>query len=204
MKHANTLILVLGLVILVELGFLYKHSTEYYRFYRVEDDEDEDEDEDEDVFEDAVEFKDKKSNVTVEDEDEESYKLYDRILMSLLELNTENLNNIQNIQDLENKKEKIITYYTTNINNPLFANINDDDKNELKAHYDFIIMEIDNRNMYDILKEKTKILSRNYPIGNKFNKFIDNCDFTMNNKFDYTEKIYSEELTREILSIIDK
>jgi len=65
-------------------------------------------------------------------------------------------------------------------------------------------MEIDNRNMYDILKEKTKIISLNYPIGNKFNKFIDNCDFTMNNKFDYTEKIYSEELTREILSIIDK
>jgi hypothetical protein len=59
-------------------------------------------------------------------------------------------------------------------------------------------MEIDDRTEYDILKQKTKVLASKYPIGNKFINYIDECDFLINNN----DKIYSEELTREILLII--
>jgi hypothetical protein len=59
-------------------------------------------------------------------------------------------------------------------------------------------MEIDDRKEYDILKQKTKVLASKYPIGNKFINYIDECDFLINNN----DKIYSEELTREILLII--
>ena len=66
-------------------------------------------------------------------------------------------------------------------------------------------MEIDNRTKYDILKENTKILSHKYTIGCQFIKYIDDCDFVINNKMDITkDKIVSKELVREILLIIDK
>ena len=61
-------------------------------------------------------------------------------------------------------------------------------------------MEIDDRNEYDSLKEKTKVLASKYLIGKKFIEYIDNCNFLKN----ITEKIISKELTREILSIINK
>jgi len=63
-------------------------------------------------------------------------------------------------------------------------------------------MEIDDRNEYDILQEKTKILASKYPIGNKFINYIDDCDFIINNKTDVNNKIFSKELTKEILLII--
>jgi len=56
-------------------------------------------------------------------------------------------------------------------------------------------MEIDNRNEYDILKEKTKVLAIKYSIGKQFINYIDDCDFLINSN----DKIYSEELAREIL-----
>ena len=59
-------------------------------------------------------------------------------------------------------------------------------------------MEIDNRNEYDILKEKTKVLASKYSIGKKFINYIDECDFLINSN----DKIYSEELAREILLLI--
>jgi len=65
-------------------------------------------------------------------------------------------------------------------------------------------MEIDNRTIYDILKEKTKILSDKYSIGYQFIKYIDDCDFLINFKMDVKDKIVSKELTREILLLIDK
>lgn len=63
-------------------------------------------------------------------------------------------------------------------------------------------MEIDNRTEYELLKEKTKVLASKYPIGNEFINFIDECDFLTNNKTKLNEKIYSKELTREILLLI--
>ena len=59
-------------------------------------------------------------------------------------------------------------------------------------------MEIDNRNEYDILKEKTKVLASKYSIGKQFINYIDECDFLINSN----DKIYSEELAREILLLI--
>ena len=65
-------------------------------------------------------------------------------------------------------------------------------------------MEIDNRNEYDSLKGKTKVLASKYLIGKQFIEYIDNCNFLPNSKTNIIEKIISKELTREILSIIDK
>ncbi len=65
-------------------------------------------------------------------------------------------------------------------------------------------MEIDNRTVYDILKEKTKTLAHKYTTGNQFINYINNCDFIMNSTIDAKDKIYSTELVREILLIIDK
>ena len=65
-------------------------------------------------------------------------------------------------------------------------------------------METDNRNEYDILTEKTKVLASKYPIGKRFIEYIDNCNFLTNSKTNYNNNLVSEELTREILSIIDK
>ena len=63
-------------------------------------------------------------------------------------------------------------------------------------------MEIDNRTEYDILKEKTKVLASKYPIGNQFMNYINECDFLTNRKINVNDKIFSKELTREILLII--
>ena len=67
-------------------------------------------------------------------------------------------------------------------------------------------MKIDNRTEYDILKEKTKSLASKYPIGNQFINYIDECDFLTNSKINNTtnvnDKIFSKELSREILLII--
>ena len=63
-------------------------------------------------------------------------------------------------------------------------------------------MEIDDRTEYDILKQKTKVLASKYPIGNKFINYIDECDFLTNSKINRNDKIFSKELTREILLII--
>ena len=65
-------------------------------------------------------------------------------------------------------------------------------------------MEIDNKTKYDILKEKTKVLTSKYPIGNEFMNYIDNCDFLTNSKNNNRNNLVSKELTREIISIIDK
>jgi hypothetical protein len=65
-------------------------------------------------------------------------------------------------------------------------------------------MEIDNRTIYDILKEKTKLLANKYTLGSQFTKYIDDCDFLVNVKMDVKDKIVSKELTREILLLIDK
>ena len=62
-------------------------------------------------------------------------------------------------------------------------------------------MEIDDRTEYDILKQKTKVLASKYPIGNKFINYIDECDFLTNSKINRNDKIFSKELTREILLI---
>ena len=43
-------------------------------------------------------------------------------------------------------------------------------------------MEIDNRNEYDSLKEKTKVLASKYLIGKQFIEYIDNCNFLPNSK----------------------
>jgi hypothetical protein len=67
-------------------------------------------------------------------------------------------------------------------------------------------MEIDNRTVYDTLKEKTKVLASKYPIGNQFINYIDECNFLTNSKLNckinINDKIFSKELTREILLII--
>ena len=63
-------------------------------------------------------------------------------------------------------------------------------------------MEIDNRTVYDTLKEKTKVLASKYPIGNQFINYIDECNFLTNSKININNKIFSKELTREILLII--
>ena len=63
-------------------------------------------------------------------------------------------------------------------------------------------MEIDDRTEYDILKQKTKVLASKYPIGNQFINYIDECDFLENSKINCNNKIFSKELTREILLII--
>ena len=63
-------------------------------------------------------------------------------------------------------------------------------------------MEIDDRTEYDILKQKTKVLASKYPIGNQFINYIDECDFLKNSKINCNNKIFSKELTREILLII--
>jgi hypothetical protein len=63
-------------------------------------------------------------------------------------------------------------------------------------------MEIDDRSEYEILKQKTKVLASKYPIGNHFINYIDECDFLTNSKINVKDKIYSEELTREILLLI--
>ena len=63
-------------------------------------------------------------------------------------------------------------------------------------------MEIDDRTEYDILKQKTKVLASKYPIGNKFINYIDECDFLKNSNINIHDKIFSKELTREILLII--
>jgi hypothetical protein len=61
-------------------------------------------------------------------------------------------------------------------------------------------MKTDNRTDYESLKEKTKVLASKYPIGKQFINYIDNCNFeSISNNF-----LVSKELTREILSIIDK
>ena len=65
-------------------------------------------------------------------------------------------------------------------------------------------MEMNNKTKYDILKEKTKVLTSKYPLGNKFMNYIDNCDFLTNSKNYYNNNLVSKELTREIISIIDK
>jgi hypothetical protein len=65
-------------------------------------------------------------------------------------------------------------------------------------------MEIDNRNEYDSLKEKTKVLASKYLIGKQFIEYIDKCNCLIDSKTNIIEKIISKELTREILSIIDK
>ena len=64
------------------------------------------------------------------------------------------------------------------------------------------IMETYNITEYDILKEKTKGLASKYPIGKQFIEYIDNCDFLTNIKININDKIFSKELTREILLII--
>ena len=67
-------------------------------------------------------------------------------------------------------------------------------------------MEIDDRTEYEILKQKTKVLASKYPIGNQFINYIDECDFLTNSKINcninINNKIFSKELTREILLII--
>ena len=63
-------------------------------------------------------------------------------------------------------------------------------------------MEIDDRTEYDLLKQKTKVLANKYPIGNQFINYIDECDFLTNSKINVNDKIFSKELTREILLII--
>ena len=63
-------------------------------------------------------------------------------------------------------------------------------------------MEIDDRTEYDLLKQKTKFLANKYPIGNQFINYIDECDFLTNSKINVNDKIFSKELTREILLII--
>ena len=66
-------------------------------------------------------------------------------------------------------------------------------------------MEMNNKTKYDILKEKTKVLTNKYPLGNKFMNYIDNCDFLTNSKNNHNNNnLVSKELTREIISIIDK
>ena len=63
-------------------------------------------------------------------------------------------------------------------------------------------MEIDDRTEYEILKEKTKVLASKHPIGNQFINYIDECDFLTNSKINVNDKIFSKELTREILLLI--
>ena len=65
-------------------------------------------------------------------------------------------------------------------------------------------MEIDDRAEYEFLKQKTKVLASKYPIGKNFIEYIDNINFLTNSKTNYNDNLVSEELTREILSIIDK
>ena len=65
-------------------------------------------------------------------------------------------------------------------------------------------MEMNNKTKYDILKEKTKVLASKYPIGNQFMNYIDNCNFLTNNNNNKINNLVSKELTREIISIIDK
>ena len=63
-------------------------------------------------------------------------------------------------------------------------------------------MEIDDRTEYEILKEKTKVLASKHPIGKQFINYIDECDFLTNSKINVNDKIFSKELTREILLLI--
>jgi hypothetical protein len=65
-------------------------------------------------------------------------------------------------------------------------------------------MEIDNRTIYDILKEKTKILAHKYTIGCQFVKYIDDYDFLINVKMDTKDKLVSKELAGEIVLLINK
>jgi hypothetical protein len=63
-------------------------------------------------------------------------------------------------------------------------------------------MEIDDRTEYEFLKQKTKVLASKYPIGNQFINYIDEYDFLTDSKTNNNDKIFSKELTREILLII--
>lgn len=61
-------------------------------------------------------------------------------------------------------------------------------------------MKIDDRRGYDILKEKTIVFASKYEFGKQFINYIDNCNFELTSN----NLLVSKELTREILSIIDK
>ena len=65
-------------------------------------------------------------------------------------------------------------------------------------------MKIENSSEYDILKEKSRVFAGKYEFGEQFINYIDNCNFLMNSKTNCNNFLVSKELTREILSVIDK